>query len=106
MTDKQQDEITVIVGRAKHLLDYASADCSECGCPGASFGHGSAVEVEKIVERLADLALRQPTPDAMRERVAKAILDAVQDGCDMNAAEALIAADAALAAAAAHLKDQ
>lgn len=42
-------------------------------------------------------ALEQPTPD-MRERVAKAILDAVQVGCDMNPAEALIAADAALAA--------
>ena len=60
-------EVTTIVGHAKQLLDYASADCSECGGSGASFGHGLAVEVEHIVDRLADLALRQPTQtDALR----------------------------------------
>jgi hypothetical protein len=68
-------EVTTIVGHAKQLLDYASADCSECGGSGASFGHGLAVEVEHIVDRLADLALRQPTQtDALkiaRERITE-----------------------------------
>jgi hypothetical protein len=61
-------EVTTIVGHAKQLLDYASADCSECGGSGASFGHGLAVEIEHIVNRLADLALRQPTQtDALKK---------------------------------------